>query len=279
MTPQTEEIPRSQVGHDVIKRIGRHLVNFSIGFVKLEQTPQGKTAFLAGSGTLVKAGDTYAMLTADHVVAELPKKGPLGLVMFGYRADFTVEARTLKFVKIARGPVDRDGPDIGAVILSPEITGSLAAKKSFLDLNMHRDCMLLSPPGIIDDGIWMLLGFVAERTTEEAGSGGYDILMKFAEFALAGDVNPPFVRDRHEYFDLVVAFSDPSVPRDFKGMSGGGLWQVSLTRDATGQLTHKQAFLSGIAFYQEPVAENRSLVRCHGRQSIYDVAYAKLTGS
>jgi hypothetical protein len=278
MDARTEEIPRSQIGHDVIKRIGRHLVNSSIGFVKLEQPPQGKTASLAGSGTLVKAGDTYAILTAHHVVAELPKKGPLGLVMFGYRAPFTVEAQDLKLVKIARGPIDRDGPDIGAVILSPEIAGSLAAKKSFLDLNMHRDRMLLSPPDI-DDGVWILLGFVAERTTEEASTGGYDVLMKFVEFALAGDVNPPFESGGHDYFDLIVGFSDPGVPRDFKGMSGGGLWQVSLKRDATGQLTHKQAFLSGVPFYQEPVAGNRSLVRCHGRRSIYDVAYAKLTGS
>ena len=275
MGARTEEITLSQIGKEVIESAGRHLVNFSLGFVKLEQTPKGEAATLAGSGTLVQADQVYAILTAQHVIKELPRKGNLGLVLHGKIGRFVIQAQDLQFVEIASGSPDRDGPDLGAVILSPEIAGSLLAKKSFFNLTKRKDHMLNAPPGI-DDGIWLLLGFVAKRTTEKAGTGGYDLLMSFVEFVLAGVVDPPFERNGHDYFDLLVGFNDPGVPRDFAGMSGGGLWQVSLKKDAVGQLSYKEAILCGVAFYQGPVEANRSLVRCHGRRSIYEVAHEAL---
>lgn len=47
------------------------LIDFSIGFVKIG----GDKENFAGSGTLVSVGNTKAILTADHVLKTLPKKG------------------------------------------------------------------------------------------------------------------------------------------------------------------------------------------------------------
>jgi hypothetical protein len=269
-----ELIAPSQIPQEVIESIACHLVNFSLGFVKVEQTPHGESAILAGSGTLVKVGQMHAILTAHHVITELPRRGSLGFVLYGHRARFVVEAQSLQFIEVARGTVDRDGPDIGAVILSPEIAGSLGAKKCFF--NLQNPAMSDSPPSL-NHGIWALLGFVAEKTTQGAGMGRYHMLMRFVEVVLTGDVGQSYAKDGHDYLDFTFELGGSAVPRDLKGMSGGGLWQVSLKRDAKGQLTHKQAFLSGVAFYQRQIEGNHSEIRCHGRRSIYDVLYEALT--
>jgi hypothetical protein len=55
-------------------RIGQ----FSIGFVKI--VGDEDDAVIAGAGTLITAGGRSAILTADHVLAGLPKQGTVGLV-------------------------------------------------------------------------------------------------------------------------------------------------------------------------------------------------------
>ncbi len=60
-------------------------------------------------------------------------------------------------------------------------------------------------------------------------------------------------------------------------MSGGGLWQVPLMRDAKGNLCHKPTLLSGVVFYEEFDTEGLAVkCQCHGRQSVYQVAYDAL---
>ena len=245
MTSQIRELPISEIGQDVIDLIGQDLTNFSLGFVKLQRTRQGDAATLAGSGTLVRTGNTHAILTADHVIAELPREDEMGLVLSRRTGRHTVRAQELDFVRIAHGANGLEGPDIGAVILPPDIASSLAAKKSFFNLEGHRD-KLLHEPLDIKMGIWVLLGFVAERSKEEAGTGRYSKIMSFPEVSLCCTVNPPFEKGNHDYFDVPVSFKGrPDVPQDFQGMSGGGLWQVSLERGAKAHGSPQPASVRG----------------------------------
>lgn len=56
-------------------------------------------------------------------------------------------------------------------------------------------------------------------------------------------------------------------------MSGGGLWQVPIYKTEQGVWRHKTPWLSGVVFYQEETQANRGAVKCHGRHSVYKVAY------
>jgi hypothetical protein len=60
-------------------------------------------------------------------------------------------------------------------------------------------------------------------------------------------------------------------------MSGGGLWQVPLVRDARGRIEDTTPLLSGVVFYQVPTSDSCCGVKCHGRQSVYRVAYQAIS--
>jgi hypothetical protein len=61
-------------------------------------------------------------------------------------------------------------------------------------------------------------------------------------------------------------------PREFGGVSGSGLWRVSIGRYDDGTFTwDEKPVLEGVAFYQnERDDQTGGAIRCHGRRSIYD---------
>lgn len=251
----------------------RRIIDYIIGFLRVGGTPLGAEVELLGSGTLVSLGAARAVLTAHHVVSHLPKTGRLGLLLGPTVGQPTVDAQGLRYLQIARGTIYADGPDLGAVILAPSIASTIAAKKSFYNLDLRRDQLLHSPPDI-RDGVWFVNGFIAERTIEEPGKDGYDLVRGFYNLTGVGGPEKAVVVGEHDYFDFPVIYDGRYVvPKSFGGMSGGGLWQVPLTRDPHGQIGHRTPLLSGVVFYEKPTSETSCNVKCHGRQSVYGVAY------
>ena len=268
-----EELHITETPDTLIEAIARNLVEYSVGFVRVEETPQGQDAGLLGSGTLVAIGEIRAVLTAHHVVTALPRKGRLGLILSHKLEPDTVDTQGLAYQEIARGTIDSEGPDLGAVVLASTIAGTIAAKKTFYNLAMRRDQLLQTPPDL-RDGLWFVNGFVDEMTVEEPETDRYSLIKGFCNLSGAGVPEPPVSVGDHDYFAFPVSYGRRSVaPKSFEGMSGGGLWQVPIMRDAQGNLRHKTPLLSGVVFYQEPTIENRCGVKCHGRMSIYRVAY------
>ena len=79
--PTIEEIPLGELPERVIESAARNLAEYSIGFVRVEESRSGHDAVLLGSGTLVSIGAIHAVLTAHHVVSILPRTGRLGLIL------------------------------------------------------------------------------------------------------------------------------------------------------------------------------------------------------
>ena len=271
--PPNEKFPLREVPSAVIDGAKCDLAEYSIGFVRLESTPRGQDAVLLGSGTLVSAGSKRAVLTADHVLSNLPRTGRLGLIISQTLEQHTVDTEGLAYLPIARGKIDADGPDLGAVVLAPSIAGAIAAKKTFYNLDLRRDQMLHSPPGL-HEGFWFVNGFVDEYTVVEPGSDRYGSVKGFYNVSGAGGPEESIVAGDHDYFAFPVGYRERAVaPKRFGGMSGGGLWQVPLDHDAQGQIKHKTPLLSGVVFYQAPTTDAYCGVKCHGRRSVYGVAY------
>jgi hypothetical protein len=129
----------------------------------------------------------------------------------------------------------------------------------------------------MNDGIWILHGFVADQSREEAGTGYYRKVINFGAVSFGCVPHSHTERGNHDYFDIRFRVR-PDLPENFQGMSGGGLWQIELVAGAIeGQVAPRQMPLSGMAFYQGPVEDSHSCVRCHGRRSLYEVVYEALT--
>jgi hypothetical protein len=56
--------------------------NYSVGFLRFEQEAKKETAKPAGTGTFVKLGKVYGILTAGHVLKPIGSKEVVGLVRF-----------------------------------------------------------------------------------------------------------------------------------------------------------------------------------------------------
>jgi hypothetical protein len=271
--PTFEEKPLRELPDEVIEAAARDLTEYCIGFVRVETSSRRQNAVLLGSGTLVSIGSIYAVLTAHHVVSILPRSGRLGLILSPTLQQHTIDTQGIIYLKIARGSKDSDGPDLGAIILGQSIASAIAAKKTFYNLEIRRDQMLREPPHL-RDGFWFVNGFIDEDTIEEPGRDGYDLIKRFHNLSGAGGPEESFLVGDHDYYDFPVSYGGRSVaPESFGGMSGGGLWQVPLMRNDQGEIVHKTPLLSGVVFYQVPTTETECGVRCHGRQSVYKVAY------
>lgn len=200
----------------------------------------------------------------------------MGLILSSSLQQHTIDTQGIDYLKIARGTKESDSPDLGAVVLAPNIAASIQAKKVFYNLETRRDLLLKTPPHL-RDGVWFVHGFIDEETTTGPGQDGYSLIKGFYNLSGAGGPEPAVVVGDHDYFAFPVSHGSRSIaPKSFEGMSGGGLWQVPLKRDANGNLCHKPPLLSGVVFYQECDTEGCLAVKCHGRLSVYQVAYDAL---
>jgi len=184
-----EFLPISEIPNTLFEEIVQDLARFSIGFLRVQDTPRGLDAFLLGSGTLISVGETRAILTAHHVVQVLPRTGRLGLILSPTLQQYTIDTQGLVFLEIDRGTDDSTGPDLGAIVLSPSIAGTIGSKKTFYNLDQRRDQMLNAPPDR-RDGVWFVHGFIDEKTVEEPGTAEYSRVKRFYNLSGAGGPDP-----------------------------------------------------------------------------------------
>jgi hypothetical protein len=221
--------------------------------------------------------DTSAILTAHHVLDVLPRSGRLGLLLAQTNAPHTIDTQGIAFVKIGRGSTESLGPDLGALILAPNIASAVGARKTFYSLSRHREAMLQSPPDL-DAGVWFANGFLAEWSKVTYHPGRARATKWFYNFSAIGGPDPSPDRGRYDYFEFPVSHEGRrEAPISWGGMSGGGLWQVPLKRQ-DGVLVPLPPLLSGTLFYQQPTTVTQCGVRAHGRRSLYDVAYEAVRG-
>ena len=114
------------------------LTDYSVGFIKAS-SKEPSQVILAGSGTLVSANGFKAILTAHHVLTNLPDSGHIGLLTpmrFGPRIHrLTIDMECVRKIPIAKGQIDSQGPDLGLLVLAPTDWGRLPSGKiCFLDI-------------------------------------------------------------------------------------------------------------------------------------------------
>ena len=128
------------------------------------------------------------------------------------------------------------------------------------------------------DGVWVANGFLDERSRVVVEGVGHRV-KGFYNFSAFGGPEAPETHGEYDYYDyLVTPESRAGTPTSWGGMSGGGIWQVSLRREGGAIVAAGVGLLSGILFYQHPTTATLCGVRGHGRQSVYRLAYASIHG-
>jgi hypothetical protein len=248
----------------------RQIINFGIGIVKVAENVNSEDAILIGSGTLIDFNGSHSILTAQHVIDALPTKGNIGFVISEKLHKYVLDAQSLSTIKIDRGNNPESGPDLGVINLPHPTIGSIKALKSFYNVGNKRERMLENPPEN-DLGVWCIW------TKSEKPQKGFDQVKAYLEFCGFGGISNEYDLGEYDYFDFEVHYNDRTdSPISFGGVSGGGLWQVIIGQKPGGELVVKEVILSGIAFFQTELIENKRTIKCHGRKSIYGNVFEKM---
>jgi hypothetical protein len=262
------------VPYEFIENAAMELSDYFVSFVKLEQTTTQEDARLAGSGTLVEIEGTHAILTADHVFDDLPRRsGNVGLVLatrFQPQLHrFTINMEHVEKLRVARGTFESDGPDLALLILDSSQVGSIKAMKSFYNLSKRRDQILSNPPAI-DVGVWLLSGMAEEWTTNTALEKGYERIKVFRGMHGKGLVEVEYMRNGYDFLEFKAKYNeDYKGPQTYGGYSGGGLWHLLIVKREDGGAEVTDRILSGVAFWESPIEDRIRKIKCNGRQSIY----------
>ena len=273
MNDSIKGIRITDIPSDFFESTARRIINYLIGIVKIIETEPKEDVILIGSGTLVDINGTLGILTAQHVIDAIPSYGNLGLIISDKIHRPSVEAKAFVYTYIARGRDSSAGPDLGFIKLPNTVIGLLKAYKSFYNISKNRERALNSPPAN-EMGLWCLSGIPDVETITEGPSRGFETVKGFLNFCGFGSISNYRVIDEFDYFDFDVLYNERTQsPHSFGGVSGGGLWQILIAKDEYEQLILKESILSGVACYQSPLIDNKRVIKCHGRHSIYDKGY------
>ncbi|RTM00922.1 MAG: hypothetical protein EKK31_22235 [Hyphomicrobiales bacterium] len=225
-----------------------------------------------GSGTLVRMpGEVYGVLTAAHVLDELPEQGLLGYLIFTRKDRLQQSKIKAELTRKYYAPGWRRGatvmPDLGFLqICDPDTLSEMRARGcSFYNLEKDRD-LRIGFEGLARE--YFATGVIAEtRTVVEAGRG----LPKRTGFvAIAGRCReaPARLNEIDQFTIFSVVIDTDRHPTSYEGMSGGGLWLLTAP---DGDTDNMQRFFIGTIFFQSDATDDGlRILRVHGLPDIYD---------
>ncbi len=256
---------------ELVEQIGNEISEYSIGMVSMTANQNKVITNLIGSGTLVQFGEVYGILTAYHVTSSSAFRhcDRLGLLLMAQHAHhFSMPRTSLSIVPVGPPVAGQIGPDLSLIILPLADVSGIRAKKLFWNLGSHGD-EILQKPRPIDEGAWVLWGCPDENTEQLQRDEHFLEITGYECMSGFGGVTKEWTEGTFDYLEFAVSYDALSEsPLSFGGCSGGGLWQVPLVwKDDT--ISHERPILSGVAFHQSDVVDDRRKITCHGRVSTY----------
>lgn len=262
-----KDIPEN-VHAELLSRLQHYMTCLFIVDVK------GRSVTACGSGTLVKSKEEHGILTAAHVVHALQKKDQTALFLQSGAGPLLFDKGALEYVKCEDVNYDGAGPDIGYIRLPLATVGAIKAVKNFVNLDIHSE-KLDEAELSTNEGVWCSTGF--PEVWGDQKMDGEVIRSQVYGFVGVGTAQNLEKIDRHDYFLAGVDISDDgSLPDDYKGMSGGGVWQVTLVNKRDTGISVGDFYFRGVVFYQSDIEENERFIKCHGRKSIYEYVVPRL---
>ena len=228
--------------------------DYSVGFLKFGRDGKNEVAEPMGTGTFVKLGKLYGILTAGHVLEKLGVDETVGLVRFPSIRP-ALQNRRLNLGHTKRvtdwNGKECDSPDIAFVSI-PEVDGRdlEATGAVFYNLGLPREFK----PSSDDHRMsicYALVGVVGEWTAE--GSAAYAKGRKIDIGGLFGAAKTvrPFKEDGNDLLEVEISYeTGPKIPKSYGGVSGGALWELHVELDKSLAVVKVNKKLHGIAFRQ-----------------------------
>ena len=251
---------------------GSAIAIFSVGFAKFNVSGEQRDVVPAGSGALASVGSIHGILTAAHVLDELPDHGEVGLIRFASsRAiqTLTIEMSLADKLAIHGHASEVDGPDIGFLRLSSNQVTTLNTTNVFFNLS-KREGPVLDNKHPSDEYFEGVSGIIAEWTTDLPPEAGFDRLRGFRGLFGVGCVTTTRECNGYRLVDFETKRDENSkAPWNYQGWSGGALWRVYIAKDSNGQPSISDKRIWGVAFHQSELIDGARTITCHGPQSVY----------
>jgi hypothetical protein len=228
--------------------------DYSVGFLKFRQDGKHEVAEPAGTGTFVKLGRVYGILTAAHVLKELGSEGTIGLVRFP-SVQPPIQNRRLNLQLTDRlvewNGKECDAPDI-AFLKIPELDGrQLEANGAiFYNFNVARE-FAVSEPGRRMGTSHAVVGVVGEWTEEHPAIFTQGLKITVGGLFGAAKNLRSFKEAGTDLIEVEIDYANgPRVPKSHGGVSGGALWELHIELDANLKAVNVNKRLHGVAFRQ-----------------------------
>lgn len=190
----------------------------------------------AGSGTFVRVGDVFGILTAHHVAELFDGSWHLGVVLTTEAHRHAIMPELFEVFHIARGDIDSDGPDISFIRIFDPHVGVIRAHKTFYNLEAYRKTMQENKPPT-ETGAWFIWGVPSEKSFWDEAERGFEGVASFHSVCGATAVESEFHRGEFDYLDMAVEYTATfDLVRSYKGYSGGGIWHALLAEGENGEI-------------------------------------------
>lgn len=248
---------------DLRRSITLDIGKFTIAMFSLERDVNAKAAF-AGTGTLVTNKGKHYILTALHVWHEaLKHRSKIGLTLEpDITHNYKIDTASVKTVSDLKADAWNEwGPDLILLELAAENVSDIFAHKTFYDEDIDGKPAPNEFGGV---ELRCLIGTPAELGTFEPLHADLVICNFFV------NVNAPFTtHGKYDFIDFEFNVNAPGNPKDYGGISGGGLWDIALySTSQTKTGLNWSRTLKGVAFWQQAMSGSHRSVRCHGPKTL-----------
>ena len=265
-----EDIPIKDIPQKVLDDGILVLKNFLVAlFIILPEKQQPRPRPI-GSGTFVEIEGTQYILTAAHVWHKAREAEKIGLVLTDYQSSFMVLRDGISAKGLWDGKISEWGPDIALLKLAPSDVAAIKAHKSFLNLVKQKGALAEYSP-VIEKGLWAVTAMVGTLTEVQLDPEQRIVTCHIQGEAFISAVQQTHERNGYDYFDLGAKLDLPGAPSSFVGVSGGGLWQIRLSKAKSGEISWDgKRFFRGVAFWESKESDDDLIIRCHGPKSIFE---------
>ena len=246
------------------KEVDTHIRLFAVTMLISDSPDSGA---IPCSGTLISIKGQKGILTARHVCEELFKHKFL-LIMIG-PVPHVVEVDTLKYispeVQTQCDKISSKIPDLAFVRLpDPSINHLESTSKAFfsIDKRLDKDSMEFATNSV---GYFVIFGAPDKMVDYQK--------QKIISFCYSTYIHDYFEHDGWDYQIMGLDLdSNPEIPDDFVGISGGGIWKIKfiVSEDKTKFAVEnfsRDVVIVGVNFYQTDLP-GRQIIG-HGPKSIY----------
>jgi hypothetical protein len=268
MDTKIERIKIAEIPSPFLEKIAEILGWYLVGFTGIHQAGNIEEARLLGSGTLIEIDGVHGVLTAQHVTAIFKNFENIGMILLPNEHRFFIERKYLRVVDISNTLEPTEGPDLSLVILPPNVIGTLKARKVFYGIAQRHEEVLREPLNH-EAGLWSVTGFPDEQTIREESHRNHAYVQRYHGASFFTGIEKEFLVGEYDFLEINVKYGiDNTTPVSFGGVSGGGLWQIRLTRTRETDLEIREKFLLGVAFYETDMRNGIRQIRCNGPRSI-----------